>query len=116
MKLIKAFFCALFCFVVLAESFAAENGAREFRRVYVARHGQRPAKGDPRLTKLGVEQAAMLAERIKSVGFDGGEIYVSPYLRTVETGVQIAKLFEKKVILTPSIQAVSYTHLRAHET
>ena len=38
----------------------------------------------------------MLAERIKSVGFDDGKIYVSPYLRTVETGVQIAKLFGGK--------------------
>ena len=104
MKFIKIFFSALLCFVIFAETFASENGERDFRRVYVARHGQRPAKGDPRLTELGVEQAAMLAERIKSVGFDNGNIYVSPYLRTVETGVQIAKLFGKKVILTPSIQ------------
>lgn len=104
MKFIKIFLSALLCFVVSAESPASENGTQDFRRVYVARHGQRPAKGDPRLTELGVKQAAMLAERIKSVGFDDGKIYVSPYLRTVETGVQIAKLFGKKVILTPSIQ------------
>lgn len=104
MKFIKIFLSALLCFVVSAESPASENGTQDFRRVYVARHGQRPAKGDPRLTELGVKQAAMLAERIKSVGFDDGKIYVSPYLRTVETGVQIAKLFDKKVILTPSIQ------------
>lgn len=34
----------------------AENisEARDFRRIYVARHGQRTSGGDPSLTRLGV--------------------------------------------------------------
>lgn len=83
----------------------AENisEARDFRRIYVARHGQRTSGGDPSLTRLGVEQAKLLARRIQEIGFDG-KIYASPYLRTVETASEIAKLFGIKMILTPEIQ------------
>ena len=83
-----------------AESF---SDSRDFRRIYVARHGQRTSGGDPSLTRLGVEQAKLLARRIQEIGFDG-KIYASPYLRTVETASEIAKLFGIKMILTPEIQ------------
>lgn len=83
-----------------AESF---SDSRDFRRIYVARHGQRTSGGDPSLTRLGVEQAKLLARRIQEIGFKG-KIYVSPYLRTVETASEIAKLFGIKMILTPEIQ------------
>ncbi|MFR6032284.1 MAG: histidine phosphatase family protein [Bacilli bacterium] len=81
----------------------SKDCARDYIKIIVARHAQRPSGGDPSLSKLGREQAQMLAERIKSIGFDG-KIYVSPYLRTVETGVAIARLFGQKVLLEPSIQ------------
>lgn len=80
-----------------------EDCPRDYIKIIVARHAQRPAGGDPSLSVLGRRQAKMLAERIKSIGFDG-KIYVSPYLRTVETGVAVAKLLGTKVLLEPSIQ------------
>ena len=83
-----------------AESF---SDSRDFRRIYVARHGQRTSGGDPSLTRLGVEQAKLLAQRIQEIGFKG-KIYVSPYLRTVETASEISKLLGVKMILTPEIQ------------
>lgn len=83
-----------------AESF---SDSRDFRRIYVARHGQRTSGGDPSLTRLGVEQAKLLAQRIQEIGFKG-KIYVSPYLRTVETASEISKLLGIKMILTPEIQ------------
>lgn len=86
----------------------SKDCARDYIKIIVARHAQRPSGGDPSLSKLGREQAQMLAERIKSIGFDG-KIYVSPYLRTVETGVAIARLFGQKVLLEPSIQERTHT-------
>lgn len=106
MKFAKYIF-VYFAFVIFAQPhfsqalFADVNP--EFRRLYVVRHGQRTAQADSALTPLGIEQARLLAKRICDIGFDG-RIYVSPYLRTVQTGVEIAKLFNKKVILTPEIQ------------
>lgn len=83
-----------------AESF---SDSRDFRRIYVARHGQRTPGADPSLTRLGVEQAKLLAQRIQEIGFKG-KIYVSPYLRAVETASEISKLLGVKMILTPEIQ------------
>lgn len=88
--------------VFFAHVDAAEDAAT-FRRIYLARHGQRPAKGDPALTELGREQARLLGERLKSESFKG-RIYASPYLRTVETAVQIARAVGGKVLLNPLIQ------------
>ena len=45
----------------------------------------------------------MLGERLKAEGFKGN-IYASPYLRTVETAVEIAKVTGGKVALNPLIQ------------
>lgn len=59
--------------------------------------------GGSALTSLGAEQADMPAGRMRETGFDG-EIYASPYLRTVQAGAAIAKLFGAKIIPTPEIR------------
>ncbi len=89
-------YSSLFC-VQAAES-------EQLRRVYFVRHGQRPGGGgDPALTDLGVEQARLLGMRLKADGFSG-TIYASPYLRTVQTACEVAKILDAKVILNPLIQ------------
>ena len=96
-------------FLLDAGTFASGVDDGGFRRVFVARHGQRPSGGDPALTRLGVLQAKHLAERIKSVGFDGG-IYASPYLRTVETAAQTAELLGLKIKLEAAFQERTHIH------
>ena len=89
-------YSSLFC-VQAAES-------EQLRRVYFVRHGQRPGGGgDPVLTDLGIEQARLLGMRLKADGFSG-RIYASPYLRTVQTACEVAKILDAKIILTPLIQ------------
>ena len=71
--------------------------------IYITRHGQ-PApfaepekqmppgqhpREDPPLSALGREQARLLGERLKKLGF-AGAIYASPYCRTSETADVIA--------------------------
>ncbi len=103
MKILKTAIVLLWISASCALAAGGGEDSRDFRRIYVTRHGQRISGGDPSLTPLGKEQAKMLAERIREIGFDG-EIYVSPYLRTVQTGAEIAKLCGAKMILTPEIQ------------
>jgi len=71
------------------------------RRVFTTRHGQRPGRPskvlkDPYVTDMGREQATTLGKHLKKLGFKG-RIYASPYLRTVETAVLIAKEVDAKV-------------------
>ena len=90
-------------FLVFAVLCCLSANAWEFKKVYIIRHGQRPSSGDPALTELGVFQARMAGTRLKAEGFSG-KIYASPYLRTTETAVEIAKIVGGKVILCPLIQ------------
>jgi broad specificity phosphatase PhoE len=80
---------------------------KRWRRLFIIRHGQRPNEMDPRLSVLGRKQAALVADRLKADGFDG-EIYASPYKRTVETAVPVAKLLGKKIRLCPDFQEATY--------
>ena len=84
------------------------------RTVYVTRHGQvgdrkyfDSAVRDIKLTPLGTEQAQLLAKYLTGKLKFNGTIYVSPFYRTVETGVHTAKLLNKKVILEPGIQEIA---------
>ncbi len=69
-------------------------------RLYIARHGQvRPnytigndpdlPRGEELLTPLGHTQATLLGERLRDSGFSG-DIYSSPFLRTLQTSQNIA--------------------------
>lgn len=68
-------------------------------RIYITRHGQVAPKehygnvqfpaGDPPLTNVGGAQAARLGDYMRHIGFCG-RIYVSPYVRTLETAELIA--------------------------
>ena len=98
---ISVFAIAFFCSLSAVGN--PQESSQDFRRIYIARHGQRPSKGDSSLTDLAKEQARMLGERLKAEGFKGN-IYASPYLRTVETAVEIAKVTGGKVALNPLIQ------------
>ena len=66
--------------------------SRQLTRLYLVRHGQSVAnvtrefsyrRVDPPLTDLGVEQARITAEHLRSVRVDA--IYASPMLRAVQT-------------------------------
>lgn len=71
--------------------------------LYITRHGQvKPKnneyyentdfpKGDPALTQLGRHQAELLGLRLKDLHFKG-DIYSSPYYRTLETAQIIAEI------------------------
>ena len=76
--------------------------------LHITRHGQvLPATedtwsradyppGDPPLSDLGMEQARRLGERLRAQGFSG-PVYVSPYLRTVQTACRIADVADLTV-------------------
>lgn len=87
-----------------AQAAAPAQSEASFRRIYVARHGQRPSGGDPALTPLGERQGHLLGERILADGFRNGRICASPYLRTVQTAVQAAEVLGATVHLEPLIQ------------
>ena len=85
------------------------------RKVYITRHGQVNSKESFRknkvrelaLTELGVNQAGALAKfLVEKYKFNGG-IYVSPFFRTIQTGVTVAEQLKSKVILEPGIQEVA---------
>lgn len=81
------------------------------RTIYVTRHGQvgYPMKEirETRLTELGVSQAQSLANYlVKDLKFKGN-IYVSPFYRTIETASFTGKLLDQKLILEPGIQEVA---------
>jgi broad specificity phosphatase PhoE len=86
------------------------------RRLYITRHGQVGFSEfrdhelrEEKLTPLGRTQADLLGIHLKDVHKFDGTIIVSPILRTVETGVIIADIFGKKVVLDPGIQEVNRT-------
>lgn len=84
------------------------------RTVYVARHGQVGDKNhidfavnELKLTPLGREQSQLLAHYLKEKCHFKGTILVSPYYRTIETSMPIARMLGKKVILEPGIQELN---------
>ena len=102
------------CLIALALSIFLPLHAR---KLYITRHGQVgfPEYHDHEvretmLTPLGQEQAHLLGIHLKNVQKFNGTILVSPILRTIETGVIIADILGKKVILETGIQEVNRTH------
>ncbi len=85
------------------------------RKVYITRHGQVNSKESFRknkvrelaLTELGVNQAGALAKFLVEKYKFNGRIYVSPFFRTIQTGVTVAEQLKSKVILEPGIQEVA---------
>ena len=70
--------------------------------LHVTRHCQTDTQkadtpGDPPLSDLGRQQAAMLGRRLANLGFRG-PIYSSPYYRTIETAHIIAEIVDTTVI------------------
>ncbi|MFA7229668.1 MAG: histidine phosphatase family protein [Victivallaceae bacterium] len=108
--------------VVLLSVTSILNGAAQdswqnsTARVFVARHGQ-PEKNrtnakyndtdndsrDPILSALGREQAKLLGEHLRSIGFKG-EIYSSPYRRTLETADIVAEILNSQFWVMSDIQ------------
>ena len=76
-------------------------------KIYVTRHGQVISRGvdgnvqypigDPYLSELGWQQASCLGEYLKHLGFRGN-IYCSPYVRTMETAQAIAQHTGSQII------------------
>src|ERR1700738_2497601 len=62
-------------------------GVEGVTEIWLVRHGDcyqdMPEGRDPSLSKLGRDQAARLAERVRRVGFEA--VYSSPYRRALET-------------------------------
>ena len=83
--------------------------------MYITRHGQVNPKASFRknkirelaLTDLGVTQAEAMAKFLVEKYKFNGKIYVSPFFRTIQTGVTVAELLKTKVILEPGIQEVA---------
>ena len=88
--------------------------ALDARTIYITRHGQvgdrayyDPVVKENKITEMGKDQANRVAKFIAAKKFDGN-IYVSPFYRTIETGVVIAEHFGKrKVILEPGLQEMA---------
>lgn len=95
-------------------------------KIYVTRHGQVGTdteyyNGDPSLPKretllsdLGREQAARLGKRLKDLGFRG-DIYASPFLRTMETAEIIARETGSKIVPTAWIHEIFLEHISAYQ-
>ena len=85
------------------------------RKVYITRHGQVNPKVSFRkskvrelaLTDLGMAQAETLAKFLVEKYKFNGKIYVSPFFRTIQTGVTVAERLKTTVILEPGIQEVA---------
>ena len=84
------------------------------RKVYVTRHAQVGEKnmvhqpsGEWMITPLGQKQAALLADYLVNVKKFNGTICISPFYRTIETGIVVADKLGKKVIVEPGIQEIS---------
>ncbi len=93
-------------------------------KVYITRHGQVavgpflgsvdfPA-GDPPLTALGREQAALLGAHLKALGF-AGDIYASPFLRTMETAELVAEHTGSRIYPCPAFREIFKTREAAEE-
>ncbi len=72
-----------------------------------------PAGEDP-LSELGREQARMLGERLKEMGFKG-RILASPYMRTMETADIVAEITGLKVIPFAPIREIFKTQKQIDE-
>lgn len=94
-------------------------------KIYVTRHGQVGTdteyyNGDPSLPKretllsdMGREQARLLGRRLKELGFHG-DIYASPFLRTMETADIIARETGTKVVPTAWVHEIFLEHISAY--
>ncbi len=76
--------------------------------LHLTRHGQVDQKtdhpvGDPHLSPLGREQARLLGERLRALGFSG-RIFSSPYMRTIETANIVAEVAAVPVIPAPEMR------------
>lgn len=104
----------IFCFLILF-SFSALFFAQT-KTLYFTRHGQRgdlkyhvrlKNVSEDRLMPKGIEQAKALGQYMKKIGFEG-DIYVSPYYRTLETAFYACNEFtEQNLILEPKCQEVT---------
>lgn len=95
-------------------------------KIYVTRHGQVGAdaeyyNGDVNLPKrevllsdLGREQAALLGKRLNALGFRG-DIYASPFLRTMETAEIIARETGSKIVPTAWIHEIFMADISAYQ-
>ena len=89
--------------------------ALDARTIYITRHGQvgdrafyDPVVKETKITEMGRDQANRVAKFIANRKFDGN-IYVSPFYRTIETGIVIAGHFGgRKVILEPGLQEMAH--------
>lgn len=86
----------------------------EARKIYVTRHAQvgdknmvHLASREWMITPLGKKQAELLADYLVNVKKFNGTIFVSPFYRTIETGLITAGKLNKKVILEPGIQEIA---------
>ena len=86
----------------------------EARKIYVTRHAQvgdknmvHLASREWMITTLGKKQAELLADYLVNVKKFNGTIFVSPFYRTIETGLITAGKLNKKVILEPGIQEIA---------
>lgn len=105
------------CFLLLltAVVFAPTPEVRAAgRRVFITRHGQQgdgryfdAAVSEMKLTPLGEKQADLLAHYLKERCGFAGTILVSPLYRTIQTGLPLARLLGKNLILEPGIQEMS---------
>ncbi|MBR2626021.1 MAG: histidine phosphatase family protein [Lentisphaeria bacterium] len=84
------------------------------RKIYVTRHAQvgdkdikHPSAGEYMITPLGKKQAALLADYLVNKEKFNGTILVSPFYRTIETGIAVADKLGKKVYLEPGIQEIA---------
>ena len=100
----------------LTLSFLAFSTFAETRTFYFTRHGQRgdlkyhfrlKNVAEDRLMPKGIKQAELLGQYMKQIGFEG-QIYVSPYYRTLETATVACNQFTtQKLILEPRCQEVT---------
>ncbi len=85
-------------------------------RIFIARHGQIASgeflnnnpnlpKNDPVLSDLGINQAELLAEELKRLNFNG-EIFSSPFRRTLMTAQAAAKLLNCPIYPCASLREV----------
>lgn len=84
-------------------------------RLYLIRHGQsggnvareegRLAEYDPPLTRVGLEQARRLGERMARYGVD--VIYSSPLQRAYNTGMAIARITGHEIIVIDDLQEIN---------
>jgi broad specificity phosphatase PhoE len=98
---------SLLCFILPFTAFGAEPWQQAKIKIHVIRHGQRilprDFSCDPSLTKNGIKQAELTGAELKRKGFQGN-IYSSPYRRTLETASIIAEVLDCKIYLCAEVQ------------